>query len=139
MSISRRDFVAAVAATGAAVTVGRMAMAEEEGTMDSAKPVYVIATVTVKEGKRDEFVKIFKDNVPAVHAEDGCILYEPVVDLDSGIGAQAPLRPNVMVVMEKWESLQHLIVHLDAPHMHTYRVAVKDLVEGVSLEVLEEA
>ncbi len=141
MTLSRRDFVAALAAAGGATGIGAAARAMAETTDAAADDpaVYVIATVTVKDGKRDEVVRIFNGIVPDVHAEDGCIYYEPAVDFDSGIPVQEPLRPNVMVVVEKWESLAHLIAHLDEPHMHTYREAVADLVDGVTLQVLRRA
>ena len=35
--------------------------------------IHVIAIITAKPGKRDEILKNFKANVPAVHAEKGCI------------------------------------------------------------------
>ncbi len=139
MTLSRRDFVAAVVAAGGAASVSKVARAASHDAAECNEAVYVIATVTVKEGKRDEVVRIFNGIVPDVHAEDGCIYYEPAVDIDSGIPAQPPLRPNVMVVVEKWDSLNHLHVHLDEPHMHTYREAVADLVEDVELLVMKRA
>ena len=77
--------------------------------------------------------------MPNVLAEDGCGFYEPTVDFDSGIGAQGPLRDNVMTVVEKWASIDALRAHLGAPHMATYHEAVKDLVAGVKLQVLQPA
>ena len=143
MTVSRRDFVAAVVATGASVTMASTAQAAGKCCASAPKPkgnaVYVVATVTVVAGKRDAFVKIFQDNVPKVLAEDGCIFYSPVVDVKSGIDIQDSLRPDVMVVMEKWESLDALLLHLEAPHMNRYREAVKDLVLGVALQVFQDA
>ncbi|MCC6145217.1 MAG: antibiotic biosynthesis monooxygenase, partial [Candidatus Hydrogenedentes bacterium] len=52
---------------------------------------------------------------------------------------QGDLRADVMVVMEKWASLDHLKKHLQAPHMDTYREQVKDLVTGVDLKVMGAA
>jgi quinol monooxygenase YgiN len=49
------------------------------------------------------------------------------------------VRPDVVVVVEKWASLDHLKAHLTAPHMGEYRIRVKELVTGVSLQVLEPA
>jgi quinol monooxygenase YgiN len=43
------------------------------------------------------------------------------------------------MINEKWESLEALHAHLRAPHMLTYREQVKDMVEDLSLNVLEEA
>jgi len=101
--------------------------------------IHVIATVTVNPGTRAEFLRIFNANVPAVLAEDGCLAYQPTVDTTSGILDRPALRENVSVVVEKWQSLDHLKAHLDAPHMATFRDDVKDIVETVDLQVLEEA
>ena len=42
--------------------------------------IHVIAIITAKPGKRDEILKNFKGNVPAVHAEKGCIEYGATID-----------------------------------------------------------
>lgn len=101
--------------------------------------IRVVASITVKRGQRAAFVEIFKSNVPNVLAEDGCIGYEPMVDLDSGIAAQGGVRDNVVTIVEAWESLDHLHAHLQAPHMATYREKVKDMVESAALQILEPA
>lgn len=101
--------------------------------------IHVIATIQVQPGKRDAFLAEFHRIVPQVHAEDGCIEYGPTVDIASGLGFQAPIRDNVAVIVEKWASLEALKAHLAAPHMATYREAVKDLVVDVQLEVLQPA
>ncbi|MBI1832461.1 MAG: antibiotic biosynthesis monooxygenase, partial [Planctomycetes bacterium] len=48
-------------------------------------------------------------------------------------------RENVAVIIEKWESLEALKAHTQAPHMAEYRVRVKDLVESVTLQILTPA
>jgi quinol monooxygenase YgiN len=101
--------------------------------------IYVIATVEIFEGKRNEFVKAFRANVPNVLAEQGCIEYEPTVDLDTSIPVQPDVRANFVTVVEKWENLDTLNAHLVAPHMVSYRERVKHLVKGVSIQVLEPA
>ncbi|HUG71480.1 MAG TPA: putative quinol monooxygenase [Pirellulaceae bacterium] len=101
--------------------------------------IYVIATIEIAAGKRDEFVEAFRANVPNVLAEEGCIEYEPTVDLATEIPAQPDLRTDVVTVVEKWESLAALKAHLVAPHMVSFRERVKDLVKGVSIQVLEPA
>ena len=99
--------------------------------------IYVIASIEVKPGKRDAFLAEFHRNVPNVRAEKGCLEYGPTVDVKTEIKAQIPLRDNTVTIVEKWESLAALQAHLVAPHMLTYRERVKDLVAGVSLQVLE--
>lgn len=101
--------------------------------------IYVIATIEIAAGKRDEFVKAFRANVPHVLAEEGCLEYEPAVDLATEIPAQPNLRSDVVTVVEKWESLAALQAHLVAPHMVSFRERVKDLVKGISIQVLEPA
>jgi quinol monooxygenase YgiN len=45
----------------------------------------------------------------------------------------------VVTVIEKWQSVEALQKHLEAPHMVRYRRTVKDLVLSVSIRVLEPA
>ena len=100
--------------------------------------IHVIASIGVKPGKRSEFIEIFKANVPAVLAENGCVEYVPAVDADSGIEAQWR-DETVVTVIEKWETLDALKAHLAAPHMQKFREATATLVEDVSLTILEDA
>lgn len=100
--------------------------------------INVLASISVKAGKRDEFVQVFRANVPNVRAEAGCIEYTPTVDVDAGLAAQA-LDTNMVTVVEKWESLEALRDHLAAPHMAAYKEQVKDIVDSVSIKVLQEA
>ena len=100
--------------------------------------INVLASVTVREGKRTEFIRIFKSNIPNVLKEIGCVSYVPTVDADTGISKQS-LNGNVVTIIEKWDRLQDLTAHFSAPHMVTYGDKVKDLVENVELKILEEA
>lgn len=102
--------------------------------------VHVIATVTVKSGKREVLLKALRANVPNVLAEDGCVRYEPTVDTPSGFPNQGALRDDVVVILETWASLEHLKAHLATPHMASYREQVKDLVAApTALQVLASA
>lgn len=99
--------------------------------------IHVLATIDVQPGKRAEFLTHFAWVTPQVRAEAGCIEYGAAVDTPTPIAVQPPLRPDTVVVVEKWESLAHLQAHLAAPHMAEYRTRVAELVKGVSLQVLE--
>jgi quinol monooxygenase YgiN len=101
--------------------------------------IYVIATVEVKPGKRNDLLKRVHQLVPKVRAEKGCIEYGPAVDASTPIKAQIPLGENYVVIMEKWEGVKELEAHLTAPHMLEYRQDVKDLVAGVKLQILQPA
>ena len=100
--------------------------------------IHVIATIQVKAGSLPEFLEIFKANVPNVLEEVGCIEYIPTIDTDTDLEAQQ-IDGNAAVIVEKWRDLPALKAHLEAPHMLTFREQVKDLVEGASLKILENA
>jgi quinol monooxygenase YgiN len=101
--------------------------------------IHVIAAIEVAAGRRDAFLAEFHRVMPFVHAEVGCLEYGPTIDVATGLGAQAPLRENVVTIVEKWESLDALRAHTTAPHMNEYRDRVKGLVVGVKLQVLQPA
>jgi quinol monooxygenase YgiN len=99
--------------------------------------IYVIATIEVAQGQREAFLAEFRKVVPLVRAEAGCLEYAPALDQPTGIPAQIPARENVVIVMEKWESLEALRAHLQAPHMTDYRSRVKEWVVGARLQILQ--
>ncbi len=98
--------------------------------------ITVIASIKVVPDKVVEFVKIFNENVPNVLEEDGCIEYYPTVDIETGLEVQQA-DPSVVTIVECWESVEALKTHLTAPHMERYRGQTKDLVEGISIKVLQ--
>lgn len=100
--------------------------------------IIVIASIQVKENGMAEFLQTFKANVPNVLAEKGCLEYTPTVDVPAESIPQE-LNPNVVTVVEKWRSIEDLQAHLNAPHMMDYRDKVEDLVEDVSLKIVQEA
>jgi len=99
--------------------------------------IHVIATVRTVAGRRGDFLAAFRELVPLVRAEAGCLDYGPAVDLDTSISGQPPVRDDAVTVVEKWESVAALEAHLAAPHMLRYREKVKDLVAGLEIRVLE--
>ena len=100
--------------------------------------IYVLASIRVKKGRLQDFIEVFKSNIPNVREEKGCIQYAPTVDINADLPPQI-LDEDVVTVIECWESLDALRNHLAAPHMLTYREKVKDIVEDTSLKVLQEA
>lgn len=96
--------------------------------------IHVIATIFVREGVRDEYLQAIADITQAVRAESGCIEYDPVIDVESGIETQL-LDPNSVVIVEKWDSLDALHIHRSAPHLVKFKEETSDLVEGMSLRI----
>ena len=80
--------------------------------------IHILAIITAKPGKRDEVLGHFRANMPAVHAEAGCLEYGPAIDAEGGPGAK--YGSDTFVVIEKWESLDHLKAHAASPHMQAY-------------------
>ena len=100
--------------------------------------ICVIATIKAKAGQRNALLACIEDNLSNVHAEIGCLEYQPMVDTESSLGAQQ-LDENIVTMVEKWETMSNLNAHAVAPHMLEYREKVKDIVESVSLKVLAAA
>ena len=101
--------------------------------------IHVIATVALKPGSREQFLEEFGRVVPLVHNEEGCIAYGPTVDIPTDIEIQGPVRDNVVVIMEQWETLATLESHLVAEHMVDYRPRVKPLIENTNIQILKPA
>ena len=99
--------------------------------------IQVIATIELKPDCLDEFLAILHENVPKVKAEEGCLAYDPSVDLDSGLPVQGEIRQNTVTLVEAWVNLDALHAHLKTPHMAAYREAVKDYVQDVRLQILQ--
>jgi quinol monooxygenase YgiN len=104
--------------------------------MGASPVIHVIATVELHPGTRDRFVREFTLLEPQVTAEEGCLEYGAAVDVASGLPVQASPRPDVVIIIEKWKTLDALRAHLAAPHMQPYRERVKDYVIGATLQVL---
>lgn len=95
--------------------------------------VYVVAVLTTKPGQRQAVLDAFADNLPAVLAEDGCITYVPTVDApESG----AVYGPDTIVVVEEWETADHLEAHRVAPHMQAFGAKVGDLMVDRAIHIL---
>ncbi len=101
--------------------------------------IHVIATIELNSGKREAFLAEFHRLMPLVRAENGCIEYGPAVDVPAGLPLQDAVRPDAVVVIEKWADLPALHAHLQAPHMLDYRGRVKDFVRAVRLQILQPA
>ncbi len=101
--------------------------------------IHVLAIITTKPGMREAVLEAFRANMPAVHAEEGCLEYGPAVDAE-GIGAiQTKLGPDSFVVVEKWESPAHLAAHAAAPHMAAYGAKVREMIASRVIHVLSPA
>ena len=101
--------------------------------------VHVLAVLTTKPGMRDTVLAAFQANVPSVLAEDGCIEYQAVVDLDGAGPMQTPMGPDSFVVIEKWQSMEALAAHAAAPHMKAYGKATAEMMADRKIHILTGA
>jgi quinol monooxygenase YgiN len=99
--------------------------------------IHVLAMITAKSGMREKILEAFHANMPAVHAEKGCIEYGPAVDAEGAGGMQAKFGPDTFVVIEKWESLDALKAHAASPHMAAYAAKTRDMIASRVIHVLQ--
>ncbi len=99
--------------------------------------IQVVTTVEILPDCLGDFLLILKETVPRVKAEEGCLGYEPMVDLDIGLPTQGKIRQNTVTLVEAWVNLDALQAHLKAPHMTSFREAARDYVRNVSHQVLQ--
>ena len=99
--------------------------------------IHVLAIITAKSGMREKILEAFHGNMPAVHAEKGCIEYGPAVDAEGAGGMQAKFGPDTFVVIEKWESLDALKAHAASPHMAPYAAKTRDMIASRVIHVLQ--
>ena len=101
--------------------------------------IHVVAIITAKPGKREEVLAAFRANMPAVHAEKGCVEYGPAIDAPDMGPIQTAFGEDTFVVIEKWETKGDLKAHAGAPHMAAYAAKVKDLLASRVIHVLTDA
>lgn len=101
--------------------------------------IHVLAIITAKPGQREAVLTAFRANMPAVHAEEGCVQYEPVIDAADAGAIQTPLGPDSFCVIERWESMDALRAHGASAHMKAYAAKVKDMLATRVIHVLTPA
>jgi len=101
--------------------------------------IHVVATIELKPGCRQKYLDVLLKNVAPVKGEQGCLAYEPTIDTDTDIAVHEKAGPDVVTIIEAWESVDALKKHFTQPHMLAYREKVKDLFKKVSIRVLKPA
>lgn len=98
--------------------------------------IHVLAFITAKPGMRGAILEAFHANMPAVHAEKGCLEYGPAIDAG---GSPTKYGDDTFVVIEKWESPDHLKAHAASPHMAAYAAKTRDMIAARVIHVLSPA
>jgi quinol monooxygenase YgiN len=79
--------------------------------------LYVIATASVKPGKRNEFKQGAAACIAETRKEDGCLLY----DLH-----ESTTDPTRFVFVENWTTREALGAHARSPHLKEWRKIVQE-------------
>jgi len=98
--------------------------------------IHVIAIITAKPGQRNAVLEVFRANVAAVRAEEGCIEYGAAIDADGPEGLQTRFGPDTFVVIEKWANVEALKAHAAAPHMAAYGAKTRPMIASRVIHVL---
>ena len=101
--------------------------------------IHVLAIITAKPGLRATILETFHANIPAVHAEHGCIEYGPAIDAEGAGAIQTAYGPDTFVVIEKWATMDDLKAHGAAPHMAAYGAKVRDMIAARVIHILAPA
>lgn len=99
--------------------------------------IHVIASVELKPGQREAYLKEFRTVEPAVRKEKGCIAYGATMDARTDLGRQMPYRENTVTIVEQWESVAALKAHMGQPHMAKYFEASRPMVANTTLQILQ--
>ncbi len=81
--------------------------------------VVVTAVFQPAEGKRDALIAAFRETIPGVHTEQGCLLYA-IHDAADG----------TITMIEKWATVEDLNAHGSSPQVQALRQAITPLLAG---------
>jgi quinol monooxygenase YgiN len=98
--------------------------------------IHVVAVITAKPGQREAVLKDFHANVPNVLAERGCIEYGAAVDAQPALPFQSVWGPDSFVVIEKWQDIDALKAHAEAPHMRGYAAQTRKMIANRDVYIL---
>ena len=73
--------------------------------------VYVVVTMTIKDGGMEEFLELCGRLRPLVLAERGCIGYDYVREKNSLLPIQETVDRDRITLIERWESPEALAAH----------------------------
>ncbi|WP_353166684.1 putative quinol monooxygenase [Acinetobacter sp.] len=84
---------------------------------------------------KEQIIQAFKKITPTVLQEQGCHDYQLLVDANVDVNYQTQ-DADLIVMLEKWESIAHLNAHLNTEHMQKYQLEVKDHVAEIKIRIL---
>ena len=100
--------------------------------------IHVVAELTIAAGARDAFLAAFRRLESLVRAEEGCLEYGGALEVQTALAAQAPIRPDVLLVIEKWANEAALAAHLAAPHMTEFAAQTSGQMTGRVIRIARD-
>ncbi len=101
--------------------------------------VYVLCRFDLKaDADIADYKKKTLDVVPKVRAEKGCRLYALLEDAKTDWTAPMRFGERTFWMVEKWDSIEDLKVHLQTPHMKAFAPTVSGMRTSFTFHVLEE-
>lgn len=91
--------------------------------------IFVVSKSIVREDKVAEYKQQVVKLIEETRKEEGCISYDLCEDMD---------KPNVLTFIEKWESKQHLDLHMKTAHFLEIVPKLRDLRESSELNIYKE-
>ena len=98
----------------------------------------VIADITVHAGAvhKQNVLNAFAKIIPTVLQEQGCHVYQLLLDHDGGVDYQSR-DSHVITMLEHWQDMDALNAHLQTPHMQAYQAEVANDVVSMQVRILE--
>ena len=101
--------------------------------------VYVLCRFDLKpDPDVSDYVSRTLSVVPAVRAENGCQMYTLLKDADTDWEKPMRFGERTLWMIEKWDSIEALKAHLDAPHMKAFGPTVRPMRSSGTFHVLQE-
>ena len=111
-----------------------------EKAKNSRDGVYVLCRFDLRDDADiKDYVSKTLSVVPTVRAENGCLGYTLLHDATTDWDKPQRFGERTFWMVEKWESIEALKAHLDAPHMKAFGPTVRGMRTSSTFHVLEEA
>jgi quinol monooxygenase YgiN len=81
--------------------------------------IIVISTIEVREGRRDQFLRLFFANSAYVRALDECDVY--AVSIDVNVDEVSSARENTLTIIEHWCDFNAYTTNLASRLMQSFR------------------
>jgi quinol monooxygenase YgiN len=86
----------------------------------------IVALNKVKEGKKEEFIRLAQELIQKSLAEEGCIFYDLYEDMK---------EPNTLTFIEKWQNEEAIASHNNSKHFTSIVPLLGQLVEEKEVRV----